>query len=286
MIALASETNLSSISALEALRMNCDQGSRMEEAGDLVSAAVSAVVADTSGMLSPFGGIAASFVERSGIIQLYSFYVILHPCARLTRRREPLVVREGAGAATAQVGCAEGHAVCWHTARPPHRRNAARRNASGVTDTWMARTRQGGRRVRNASRRACARGGEATLRALALLHHRPMREIECPKCRFGGGAICWSRPVHHLRRCVGGNPTRQTVILASVITSKSPGPANVLTLSCKSRPPRRPPVAARRLPRLTTEWQERTAADVTRRAVRAAQGGSPPSQGSAVFVSL
>src|ERR1043166_6516831 len=36
-------------------------------------------------------------------------------------------------------------------------------------------------------------------------------------------------------------------------------PPNVITLSCKSRPPRRPPGAAWRLPRLTTKWQERDA---------------------------
>jgi hypothetical protein len=36
-----------------------------------------------------------------------------------------------------------------------------------------------------------------------------------------------------------------------VITRYSCGPANVLTLSCKDRPPCRPPRAARRLPRLT-----------------------------------
>jgi len=33
---------------------------------------------------------------------------------------------------------------------------ATRRDASGVTANWMARTRQGGRRVRNGPRRACA----------------------------------------------------------------------------------------------------------------------------------
>jgi len=41
-------------------------------------------------------------------------------------------------------------------------------------------------------------------------------------------------------------------------------PANVLTLSCKSRLTCLPQEAARRLPRLTREWQERTAADVPR----------------------
>jgi hypothetical protein len=40
-------------------------------------------------------------------------------------------------------------------------------------------------------------------------------------------------------------------------------PPNVLTLSCKSRLTCLPQEAARRLPRLTPEWQERTAADVT-----------------------
>jgi len=41
--------------------------------------------------------------------------------------------------------------------------------ASGVAASRMARTRQGGWRVRNGPRRACAgMGGEATLRALVL----------------------------------------------------------------------------------------------------------------------
>src|ERR1044071_376434 len=63
----------------------------------------------------------------------------------------------GAGAATAPVGRAEGHAVGWHTARAAPQVRAPRRAiARGVQDTWMARTRQRGRRVRNGPRRACA----------------------------------------------------------------------------------------------------------------------------------
>jgi len=78
--------------------------------------------------------------------------------------------------------------------------------ASGVTDNRMTRTRQGGRRVRNGPRRACAgAGGEATLRALPSLRHRLNARKECPQCRFGGGAFCWSRPVPHLAALRGGN---------------------------------------------------------------------------------
>jgi len=32
-----------------------------------------------------------------------------------------------------------------------------------------------------------------------------VRHIECPKCRFGGGAFCWSRPVPHLAALRGGD---------------------------------------------------------------------------------
>src|ERR1051325_6680368 len=41
-------------------------------------------------------------------------------------------------------------------------------------------------------------------------------------------------------------------------------PHNVITLSCKSRLPRRPQLAARRLPRLTRSGRSELAADVTR----------------------
>ena len=62
-----------------------------------------------------------------------------------------------AGAATAPVGRAEGHAVGWHAARRAEGVRALRRGiASGVIANWMARTRLGGWRVRNGPRRACA----------------------------------------------------------------------------------------------------------------------------------
>jgi hypothetical protein len=47
-------------------------------------------------------------------------------------------------------------------------------------------------------------GGEATLRALAFTGAAGVPKIECPKCRFGGGAVCWSRPVPHLAALRGG----------------------------------------------------------------------------------
>jgi hypothetical protein len=47
-------------------------------------------------------------------------------------------------------------------------------------------------------------GGEAILRALATTRSVGRRRIECPKCRFGGGAFCWSRPVPHLAALRGG----------------------------------------------------------------------------------
>jgi len=61
---------------------------------------------------------------------------------------------------------------------------------------WVAREERAATSVRRA-------GGEATLRALAPAEARA-RGIECPKCRFGGGAFCWSRPVSHLAALRGG----------------------------------------------------------------------------------
>src|ERR1043166_1835361 len=52
--------------------------------------------------------------------------------------------------------------------------------------------------------------------------------------------------------------------------------ANVLTLSCKSRPPCRPPPGGAAAAATNMQWQERTAADVTR-----AGSSEPPECGSA-----
>jgi len=54
------------------------------------------------------------------------------------------------------------------------------------------------------------------------------------------------------------------MLIALVFSRSSCGRPNVLTLSCKNRLKCLTKGAARRLPRLTLEWQERTAADVTR----------------------
>ena len=103
------------------------------------------------------------------------------------------VSSDGAG------GRAEGHAVDWRAARSHRGTSTEERDASGVMANWMAQTRQGGRRVRNGPRRACA--GWAVK---GHLGHSPsldlwcMRRIECPKCPFGGGAFCGSWPVLHL----------------------------------------------------------------------------------------
>ena len=96
---------------------------------------------------------------------------------------------------------------CWLARRSPRRRckhqgaNCERRdgqldgpNAPG----WVA--------SENGPRRACA--GRVVKRHFG---HSPylvllvMRKIECPKCRFGGGAVCWSRPVPHLAALRGRN---------------------------------------------------------------------------------
>jgi len=105
------------------------------------------------------------------------------------------------GVSSDGAGGARRGACCWLARRSPRlgaNRNSAR-SASGVTANRMTRTRRGGRRVRNGPRRACARW---TVKR--HFGHSPHDEcgfnatVECPKCRFGGGAVCWSRPVPHL----------------------------------------------------------------------------------------
>src|ERR1043165_8334684 len=73
-----------------------------------------------------------------------------------------------AGAATAPVGRAESHAVGWRAARRTEVQALKREIASGVTASRMARTRQGGWRVRNGPRRACA--GRAVKRHFGHSH--------------------------------------------------------------------------------------------------------------------
>jgi|ERR1051325_557733 hypothetical protein len=85
-------------------------------------------------------------------------------------------------------------------------RNSAR-PASGVTDNWMARTRLGGRRVRNGPRRALRRaGGEATVWALDFAlsvqicksHGSSAQTVASAAARFAGRG-----PFLALRRCEG-----------------------------------------------------------------------------------
>jgi len=64
-------------------------------------------------------------------------------------------------------------------------------------------------------------------------------------------------------------------------------PPNALTLSCKSRLPRRPQESGAAAAATNTKWRERTAAGVPRAcSSEPPKAASPPSQGSAVFVSL
>jgi len=77
------------------------------------------------------------------------------------------------------------------------------RIASGAKANWMARTRLGGRRVRNGPRRACAGWRWGNTSGTRLHRDVDVRRIECPKCRLGGGAFCWSGPFLTLRRCEG-----------------------------------------------------------------------------------
>src|ERR1044071_4330165 len=67
-----------------------------------------------------------------------------------------------------------------------------------------------------------------------------------------------------------------TAAIAFVITRNWCNPPNVLTLSCKSRPPRRPPWGGAAAAATNAQRRERTAADVT-----PACGSEPPEGGSA-----
>ena len=142
-------------------------------------------------------------------------------------------------------------------------RNLAR-TASGVTANWMARTRQCGRRVRNGPRRACAgwvvkrHFGHSPSLLWCTCEEPSARSVASAAARFAGRG-----PFLTLRRCVGGNVclamngnccvgvARMNCDYLRAIVRNSCYRPNVLTLSCKNRPPYRLPRAARRLPRLT-----------------------------------
>ena len=103
------------------------------------------------------------------------------------------------------MGRAEGHAVGWRAARRAKGAGTKARHASGVTDNWMARTRQGWwapeERAATSVRRA---GGEATLRALACPAYfvdgdeSSARSVASAAARFAGRG-----PFLALRRCEG-----------------------------------------------------------------------------------
>src|ERR1044071_8077009 len=67
----------------------------------------------------------------------------------------------------------------------------------------------------------------------------------------------------------------------TLIAVNFPDPANVLTLSCKSRPPRRPLESGTTAAATNTKWQDGTAAGVTR-----ACSSEPPEGGSAAETKL
>src|ERR1044071_10066094 len=115
-----------------------------------------------------------------------------------------------------------------------------------------------------------------------------MRRFECPKCRFGGGAVCWSRPVPYLAALRGGTRRWRLIAVTSLVTVarnenvlivivRYPrGRDNALTLSCKNRPPRRPPSGGAAAAATNAQRRERTAADRT-----AACRSEPPRGGAA-----
>ena len=151
------------------------------------------------------------------------------------------------------MGRAEGHAVDWRTACRAGGAAATRRvckrrdrqldgpNAPG----WAASEERAATSVRRV-------GGEATLSGTRanerphINHESSARSVASAVARFAGRG-----PFLTLRRCVGEREARDKeimalvtlgtiAILASVIARNSRGRANVITLSCKGRLPRRP----------------------------------------------
>src|ERR1051325_5047450 len=78
-----------------------------------------------------------------------------------------------------------------------------------------------------------------------------------------------------------------STVMCVVIARYSRIPPNALTLSCKSRPPCRPHESGAAAAATNAQRLERPAADVTREcSSEPPEAAPPPSQGSAVFVSL
>ena len=152
------------------------------------------------------------------------------------------------------------------------------RCASDVTDNWMTRTRRGGWRVRNGPRRACAGrvvkrhfGHSSSPTSSLSTKKLSARSVASAAARLAGRG-----PFLTLRRCAGERDVSDELsLLAFVITSKSRGPANALTLSCKDRPPCRPQKSGAAAAATNTEV---AGANCSRRdagmQLGAAQGGS------------
>src|ERR1043165_1364053 len=175
---------------------------------------------------------------------------------------------------------------CWLARRSPRWKckTPKREIASGVTDDWMAGTRLGGRRVRNGPRRACAwAGGEATLRALVFavpwsnaMDRVPevslrRRRVLLVAVRSSPCGAAWGNVTLAMNAAMAFAMLAKIVAISFVITRCSHGPANAITLSCKSRLTRRAAVAARRLPQLT-----RSGRSGLQTARRAPGGGGAP----------
>jgi len=146
------------------------------------------------------------------------------------------------GAATAPMGRTEGHAVGWtprdeRTAFRGRTRKAQGTN-SGQLQPWIG--------VAKHDYYTCQSGGFARMETIG-------------RGRFFD---LWHCLLYARRR--RQKLSAQSMSIALVFSRNSCGRPNVLTLSCKNGLTCMPREAARRLPRLTPEWQERTAADVTR----------------------
>jgi hypothetical protein len=113
-------------------------------------------------------------------------------------------------------------------------------------------------------------------------------EIECSKCRFGGGAFLLvaarSSPCGAARgtvklamiKIMAFVTLAIILVIEPMIVRYSRNRPNVLTLSCKSRPPCRPPWGGAAAAATNMQWRERTAAGVT-----PACSSEPPQGGSA-----
>ena len=136
-----------------------------------------------------------------------------------------------------------------------------------------------GRRCFKDAERAPATGRRLTLAVATIEFGCTM--IMPARCRTNEAESCVCRPRRPAKVPLGRS---QTDLHRSTTYTRPP---NAITLSCKSRLPCRPLESGAAAAATNAQWQERTAADVTRAcSSEPPKAAPPPSQGSAVFVSL